>query len=151
MARTVDQERNPAMVEHCIAITGKGSPGGAALEEAIKAVAAAAAALAAAKKKGGNLFRPEAPEVRLRPIGPGERGSAGWTVLVRVPAFVSARDAREAALLAAERRPAAKAVRLVPVGAPALRGGGRPGRDRLPAGIRRTRAGPQHRARETLR
>ncbi|WP_242340402.1 MULTISPECIES: hypothetical protein [Anaeromyxobacter] len=151
MARTVEQRRNPAGVEHCIAITGKGTPGGTALEEAIEAVTRTAAVLAAAKKKGGNLFRPGAPEVRLRPAGEGDRGSGGFTVLVRVPDFVSARDAREAAHEAAERRPAAKAVRLVAVGAAALRGGGRPGRDRQPSGIRRTRSGPQHRARETLR
>lgn len=152
MARTMErQERNAAQVERCIALSGKGSPDGATIEEALGAVRATAAALSATKRKAGHLFRPGEPEVRLRAPEPGQKGGARWMVLVRVPEFVSARDARAAAAAAAERRPAARGVRLVPVGAPALRGAGRPGRDRLPGTIRRTRSGPQHRAREALR
>lgn len=154
MASTTEerQQRNAARVERCIALSGKGSPDAATLQEALDAVKAAAAALSHAKRKAGHLFRPAEPEVRLQSPQPGRRGgSARWTVLVRVPALVSARDARAAAAEAAERRPAARGVRLVPVGAPPPRGAGRPGRDRLPGTIRRTRARPQHRAREQLR
>lgn len=139
----------PVPSDRCIALSGKGAPGGSALEEAIEAVAATARALRALKRRGGHEFKPPDPEVRLRAPSPGARGGSSWTVLVRVPPFVTVRDARAAAELAARRRAVAKSIRLSPVDTSApVPGSERPGRDRMPGGIRRTRVAPQHRARD---
>ncbi len=139
----------PVASDRCIALSGKGTPGVEVLEEAIEAVRVTAGALRDLKRRGGHEFKPPEPEVRLRAPLSGARGGKGWTVLVRVPPFVTARDAREAAGKAARRRALAKDIRLSPVdtSGPAP-GSARPGRDRLPGGIRRTRVAPQHRARE---
>jgi hypothetical protein len=135
--------------ERCLALSGKGAPGSAELEEAIEAVMAAASALRAPKRRGGHEYKPPPPEVRLRAPSPGARGGAGWTVFVRVPAWVTPRVARAATAEAAERAPVAKSIRLSPVDvAERRRPAVRPGRDRQPGQIRRRRTAPQHRARE---
>jgi hypothetical protein len=135
--------------ERCLALSGKGAPGSAELEEAIEAVMRAASALRLAKRRTGHEFKPPLPEVRLRAPGPGARGGSGWTVFLRVPVWVSPRDAREAAAGAAEHAPIAKNIRLSPVSvAEGRRVPARPGRDHQPGQIRRRRTGPQHRARE---
>ena len=139
----------PVPQDRCIALSGKGAPGAEALEEAIVAIEATAAALRALKRRGGHEFKPPDPEVRLRAPPPGARGGSGWTVLVRVPPFVTARDARAAAAEAARHHPVAMDIRLSPLDASApVQGDARPGRDRMPGGIRRTRTAPQHRARD---
>jgi hypothetical protein len=148
LARTAPATHDAA--EWCIALGGKGIPAGAELAEAVKTVSAVAAALRALKRKGGHEFKPADPELRVHAPDPGHRGGANWTVLVRVPDFVSARDAREAAAATAARHRGAKGVRLValepqPERAPVPRG-----RDRQQAAIRSRRTGPQHRARESL-
>ncbi len=148
VARIAPAARDAA--ERCIALGGKGLPEGDELEEAVETVSAVAAALRALKRKGGHEFKPADPELRVHAPGRGNRGGANWTVRVRVPDFVTARDAREAAAVAADRHPGAKGIRLVPVEEKAERKPARPGRDRQQAGIRRRRTGPQHRARESL-
>lgn len=148
VARTAPAAREVA--ERCIALGGKGLPDGAELEEAVETVSAVAAALRALKRKGGHEFKPADPELRVHAPARGDRGGASWRVLVRVPSFVTARDAREAAAVQAERHPGAKGIRLVAVEPREKRAPARPGRDRLQATIRRTRTGPQHRARESL-
>jgi hypothetical protein len=135
--------------EHCIALSGKGTPRSGDLEDAIEAVALAARALHEATRRRGHEWKPGDPEVRLRRPA-GVRGGLGWTVRLAVPSFVTAREVRQAAGEAADRHEVAKNIRLVPLaeaaeaGAPAARHG----RDRQPAQIRRTRTAPQHRARE---
>ncbi|HTN54497.1 MAG TPA: hypothetical protein VML50_18960 [Anaeromyxobacter sp.] len=133
----------------CLAIWGRGTPNGAALEVAVEAVSAVAEELHAAKRRVGHEWKPPAPEVQ-RAAPAQARRATGWTVLVRVPAFVSARDVRAAAREASDRHPAAGRVHLeVLAGEPATRER-HPGRDRLPGTIRRTREGAlaQHRARD---
>src|SRR5512141_3191982 len=85
-------------VPRCLALSGKGAPGSKELERAIEAVIGAADELRAMKRRGGHEFTPPDPEVRLRAPRPGARGGTGWTVFVRVPGFVTARDARAAAV-----------------------------------------------------
>jgi len=143
------------LVAHCIALAGKGVPGSGDLEDAIEAVTRAADALHVATRRRGHEWKPGNPEVRLRRPA-GVRGGLGWTVLLAVPSFVTARDVHQAAAEAATRHDVAKNIRLAPLetaepGA-RLRNGVPAGRDRQPAGIRRTRAGaPQHRARDLIR
>src|SRR5512138_3851912 len=84
--------------EHCLALSGKGAPALSELEQAIAAVARAAEALRSPRLRGAHAFDLPAPEVRLRAPTPGARGGTGWTVFVRVPAWVGAREARAAAL-----------------------------------------------------
>lgn len=140
---------------HCIALAGKGVPGSGDLEEAIEAVTRSAEALHTTTRRRGHEWKPGYPEVRLRRPA-GVRGGLGWIVRLAVPSFVTARDVHEAAADAATHHEVAKNIRLAPLEAPQapqpgaqLRNGARAGRDRQPAGIRRTRAGaPQHRARE---
>ncbi len=132
----------------CIALAGKGVPGSADLEEAMEAVARTARALRDLTRRRAHEWKPPDPEVRIR-TPTGARGGPGWTVRVAVPAFVTARQVHEAATDAAERFDVAKNIRLVPLDvaepkAPAAR----PGRDRQPGQIRKTRGGPQHRARD---
>ena len=138
-------------VERCLALSGKGAPGAADLERAIEAVMGAAEELRSLKRRGGHEFTPPDPEVRLRAPRPGARGGAGWTVFVRVPEFVTARDARAAALEAAERLAEAKNIRLSPVDLEPHAPAPRAHRERQPSQIRRRRTGPQHRAREQRR
>ena len=92
VARTAPLAHEAA--EWCIALGGKGIPDGAELEEAVKTVSAVAAALRALKRKGGHEFKPADPELRVHAPARGHRGGVSWTVLVRVPDFVTARDAR---------------------------------------------------------
>jgi hypothetical protein len=144
--RVVRSRTEPA--ERCLALSGKGAPGAAELERAIAAVARAAAALRDPSLRGAHAFQPAEPEVRLRAPIPGARGGTGWTVFVRVPPWVGAREARTAAAAASEHAPAAKSIRLSPlVPEPAARRAA-PGRDRQPGQLRRRQTGPQHRARE---
>ena len=148
VARTAPLAHEAA--EWCIALGGKGIPDGAELEEAVQTVSAVAAALRTLKRKGGHEFKPADPELRVHAPARGHRGGVSWTVLVRVPDFVTARDAREAAAAATARHRGAKGIRLVavesqPEPTPAPRG-----RDRQQAAIRSRRTGPQHRARESL-
>lgn len=153
MARAMTSDRSirarRGSPEHCIALAGKGVPGSGDLEEAIEAVVRAARALHDATSRRGHEWKPGVPEVRLRKPA-GVRGGLGWTVRLAVPSFVTARDVREAADEAAGHHEVAKNIRLVPLldGAGAAPPAGRPGRDHQPARIRRTRTGPQHRARE---
>jgi len=135
--------------EHCIALAGKGLPGSGDLEQAIEAVARTARWLRGATRRRGHEWKPGDPGVRLRTPA-GARGGSGWTVWLAVPPFVTARDVHEATAEAAGRLGVAKNIRLAPldvtVVAPAP---GRPGRDRLPGQLRRSRSGsPQHRARD---
>ena len=138
--------RDRSAPDRCIALAGKGVPGSSVLEEAIEAVRRAARALHERTRRRGHEWKPADPEVRLRTPA-GARGAPGFTVLVRVPAFVTEREAHEAAEEAARRLPVSKNIRLSPLDTE-RRPAARPGRDRLPGTIRRTRAGPQHRARE---
>ena len=132
----------------CLALSGKGTPGGADLEEAIEAVAEAAAELRAIGRARRHEFRPGDPEVRVRPT-PAGRGGPSWTVLVRVPGWVTAAETKAAAAKAARRHAVAKSIRLSPVDPSAAAPVTAPGRDRLPGTLRRKRVGsPQHRARE---
>jgi hypothetical protein len=149
-SNTVARAGPRGAAERCIALGGKGLPGAGELEDAVETVSAVAAALRALKRKGGHEFKPPEPEVRVQAPVRGHRGGASWTVLVRVPAFVTARDARQAAAAETERRPIAKGIRLVTVEAQAQRAPVPRGRDRLQTGIRRIRNRPQHRARESL-
>lgn len=137
-----------ARPERCLALSGKGAPSPADLEEAIAAVTRAAAALRAPRLRGAHAFEPEPAEVRLRAPSPGSRGGTGWTVLVRVPAWVGAREARAAAEEAAVHAPIARSIRLSPVAIEPAPRRAAPGRDRQPGQIRRRRTAPQHRARE---
>jgi hypothetical protein len=150
MARTTGIERAaPARAgERCISMGGRGLPEGAELDEAVEIVSAVARELRALKRQGGHEFKPHEAEVRLRAPALGGRGGTAWSVFVRVPAFVTPRDAREAARAMAGRFPAAKLIRLVPVDGRAARGRAVRGRDHQPAGIRKIRNGPQHRARD---
>jgi hypothetical protein len=150
MVRTTPREiRAAALADagRCIAVGGHGVPDGAVIAEAMRMVSAVAVAVRAIKRKGGHEFKPGEPEVRLLAPARGGRGGARWTVSVRVPAFVSPRDVREAAERTSSRHPGAKAIRLVAVD-PAAVPAARPGRDRLPSHIRETRTRPQHRGRE---
>jgi hypothetical protein len=148
--RPVHASKEP--VKHCIALAGKGVPGSGDLEETIEAVTRAAESLHVATRRRGHEWKPGYPEVRLRRPA-GVRGGLGWIVRLAVPSFVTARDVHEAAADAATHHEVAKNIRLAPLEAAEpgtqLRNGARAGRDRQPAGIRRTRAGaPQHRARD---
>lgn len=136
-------------LEHCIALAGKGVPGSGALEEAIEALLRTARTLRESTRRRGHEWKPGEPEVRLR-TPTGARGGAGWTVCLAVPSFVTARDVRAATADAAEHVEAAKNIRLAPLDVgQAAAPPGRPGRDRLPGQLRRTRSGsPQHRARD---
>ena len=145
--RVVRTRGKGAAEEACLALSGKGLPGGAVLEEAIEAVADAAKQLRAIGRQRRHEFRPKDPEVRLRT--PEGRGGSSWTVLVRVPGWVTPSEARQAAAAAARRRPAAKSIRLSPLDPFAAPKAGAAGRDRLPGQLRHTRVGgPQHSARE---
>ena len=134
---------------HCIALSGKGTPGSGDLEEAIEALARAARALHDATRRRGHEWKPGDPEVRLRRPA-GVRGGVGWTVRLAVPAFVTAREVRNAAAEVAEHHEVAKNIRLVPLveTQEPRTSATRRGRDHQPAQIRRTRTAPQHRARE---
>jgi hypothetical protein len=153
MARATTSERaiqaRRAAPVHCIALAGKGVPGSGDLEEAIEAVVRAARALHEATRRRRHEWKPGDPEVRLRKPA-GIRGGLGWTVRLAVPSFVTAREVHEAVVEASGHHEVAKNIRLVPLlEAPeAGTAAGRPGRDRQPAQIRRTRTAPQHRARE---
>ena len=146
-AGRVIRSRAP-LAERCLALSGKGAPAPRDLEEAIGAVTRAAEALRDPGLRGAHAFDPPGPEVRLRAPIPGARGGTGWTVFVRVPPWVGAREARAAAAEAAERSPLAKSIRLSPVVTEPARRRSPPGRDRQPGQIRRRQTGPQHRARE---
>ncbi|HSN15283.1 MAG TPA: hypothetical protein VLT61_11665, partial [Anaeromyxobacteraceae bacterium] len=129
--RVVHASNEPAP-EVCIALAGKGVPGPADLEDAIEAVAQAASALHEATRRRGREWKPGEPEVRLRSPA-GVRGGAGWTVLIAVPGFVTARDVRGASEKAARHHEIAKNIRLVPLEIVEPRTlTSRPGRDRLP-------------------
>lgn len=134
---------------HCIALAGRGAAGSGDLEDAIRAVAHAAQALHETTRSRGHEWKPGDPEVGLRRPA-GVRGGAGWTVRLAVPSFVTERDVRRAVAEAADRHEIAKNIRLVPLDVEAREGPpGRPGRERLPGQIRRSRSGaPQHRARD---
>lgn len=140
---------NGSPPRHCIALAGKGIPGSGDLEEAIEAVARAARALHAATRRRGREWKPGDPEVRVRTPA-GVRGGMGWTVRLAVPSFVTPRDVHEASKESARHVEVAKNIRLAPleIEEPAKTTRGRPGRDHQPGTIRRTRAGPQHRARD---
>ena len=145
----VVRTRKGTVEEACLALSGKGMPAGAALEEAIEAVADAAAEVRAIGRGRRHEFRPGDPEVRVHAPAPGARGGRSWTVLVRVPGWVTAAEVRAAAAKAARRRAVAKSIRLSPVDPSAAAPVTTPGRDRLPGQLRQTRVGaPQHRARE---
>lgn len=136
----------------CLALSGKGLPAGALLEDAIEAVAHAARELRAIGRGRRHEFRPGDPEVRVRAPSAEGRGGPSWTVLVRVPGWVTAAEVRAAAAVASKRRPVAKSIRLSPVDPAGVEAAAAPGRDRLPGQLRRTRVGaPQHRARERRR
>jgi hypothetical protein len=154
MARAASRSYRPVHARkgawaHCIALAGKGVPGSGDLEEAIAAIVRAAATLHEATRRRGHEWKPGDPEVQLRRPA-GVRGGLGWTVRVAVPPFVTARDVHEAAAETAAHHEVAKNVRLVPLAVEAGTAAGRPGRDRQPAQIRRTRTAPQHRARELV-
>ncbi len=134
--------------ERCLALSGKGAPAVTELEAAIAAVRRAAGALREPGLRGAHAYEPPEPEVRLRAPTPGARGGTGWTVFVRVPAWVGPREARAAALEAAHHAPAAKSIRLSPVATEPEKRRPAPGRDKQPGQIRRRRVAPQHRARE---
>lgn len=135
-------------LERCLALSGKGAPGAGDLEEAIEAVTQAVGALADPALRGAHAFEPKAAEVRLHAPERGARGGSGWTVFVRVPSWVGAREATMAVEEAAWRSPMAKSIRLSPVVTEPVRSRSLPGRDRQPGQIRRRQTGPQHRARE---
>jgi hypothetical protein len=144
--RVVRSRREQA--QHCLALSGKGAPGRADLEAAVAAVTRAADALRDPRLRGRHAFEPAPAEVRLRAPSPGARGGTGWTVLVRVPAWVGPREAKAAATEAAGRAPLAKSIRLSPVVTEPAARRAPPGRDRQPGQLRRRRTAPQHRARE---
>jgi hypothetical protein len=132
----------------CLALWGKGPPGGEDLDEAMRAVARTALAL----RELGHARRHEeklgAPGLRVLAPAPGARGGEGWVVSLPVPGWVTLRDAQRAIRAAAERTALAKGVRLVPEAA-AAPAAVAPGRDHQPAALRKRTAGaPQHRARE---
>ena len=134
--------------EHCLALSGKGAPALGELEHAIAAVRRAAEALRDRRLRGAHAFEPPEPVVRLHAPTPGARGGSGWTVLVRVPAWVGVREARAAAEDASDHAPLAKSIRLSPVDTAPARPAAPRGRDKQPGQIRRRRVAPQHRARE---
>lgn len=136
----------PGHPGHCLALSGRGD--GAAIEEAIVAVTRAARALRSPKLRGAHAFVVGAPEVRLRAPSPGARGGPGWTVLIRVPAWVDEGAASAAVEEASRRTPLARNIRLSPLVTDPVTASAAPGRDRQPGQIRRRRVGPQHRARE---
>src|SRR5512138_2022060 len=124
-------------LQRCLALSGKGAPVAAELERALEAVMDAAEELRAMKRRGGHEFTPPDPEVRLRAPRPGARGGTGWTVFVRVPSFVTARDAREAAFEAGAHHEEAKNIRLSPVDVEPRAPASHAARDRQPGQIRR--------------
>lgn len=134
--------------EHCLALSGKGTPGSDGIAEAMEALTRAADVLRDPALRGAHAFHAEPPEVRLRAPAPGARGGAGWTVFVRVPAWVGASEVTEAVERVSRSMPAAKNIRLSPVVTEPVTPHAAPGRDRQPGQIRRRRTGPQHRARE---
>ncbi len=143
----VVRSRKQAM-EHCLALSGKGAPETARIDEAIEAVTRAAEALRSPSLRGAHALELHAPEVRLRAPSPGGRGGAGWTVLVRVPSWVGEGEATAAIEMVARHAPLAKSIRLSPVRLEPTTPMASPGRDKQPGAIRRRRVGPQHRARE---
>lgn len=134
--------------ERCLALSGKGTPGSDGIAEAMEAVSRAADALRSPALRGAHALHVDPPEVRLRAPAPGGRGGAGWTVFVRVPAWVGAGEAKEAIGRVARSLPLARNIRLSPVVTEPTIAHAAPGRDRQPGQIRRRRTGPQHRARE---
>jgi len=134
--------------ERCLALSGKGAPETARIDEAVEAVNRTVEALRSTSLRGAHPFEAHAPEVRLRAPSPGARGGAGWTVLVRVPAWVGENEATAAVETVARRLPLAKSIRLSPFLIDRAPPAAPPGRDRQPGQIRRRRLGPQHRARE---
>lgn len=137
-----------AAPERCIALSGKGIPEPADLDDGIRAVRRAARTLRELTRRRGHEWKPADPEVRVHTPA-GARGGPGWTVRVAVPPFVTARDVHAAAAGAAKRLDLAKNIRLVPLAVEPKIAEGRPGRERLPGQLRRSRAGaPQHRARD---
>jgi hypothetical protein len=86
-------------------IEGKGAPGGALLSEALAAVAGLAGALLAGTQRrgGGHAFKVRQPEVRF--VALAGSGTATWSVRLRVPAFVTARDVELAAAAVGTERP----------------------------------------------
>ncbi len=146
-AGAVGERGRHSAPERCIALGGKGAPGAAEFEDALLAIVRAAEALRVLKRRVGHEFKPADPEVRLHSPAPGARGGANWTVLVRVPPFVTARDAREAAAAVTGGLPLAKGIRLLPLAEGQVEVHSE--RGRLPGQIRGSRSGsPQHRARE---
>lgn len=132
----------------CLALWGKGSPGGEELDLAVRAVERTALALRELGHARRHEEKPGTPGLRVLAPAPGSRGGSGWVVTVPVPAWVTLRDAQRAIRAAAERTELAKGVRLVAEDATPIAVA--PGRDRQPAELRRRGAGaPQHRARET--
>ncbi|MGB8931755.1 MAG: hypothetical protein WCC48_10965 [Anaeromyxobacteraceae bacterium] len=136
--------------EHCLALSGKGTPDSAELREAMDAVTRAADALRSASLRGAHALEPQPVEVRLRAPSPGARGGSGWTVFVRVPAWVGEREALMAVSEASRHLPVARSIRLSPVVTEPTEGTSPQGRDKQPGQIRRRRVAPQHRARELL-
>jgi hypothetical protein len=144
---TQPKEPRRTSTTKALVIEGKGAPGGDLLSEALDAMAGLAEALLASKKRGGgHAFKLRQPEVRFE--APAGHGAATWSVRLRVPAFVTARDVELAAAAAGAERPLAHKAVLRTSGAPDP--AEHPGRDRQPGTIRRTRGGAvsQHRARE---
>lgn len=137
-----------ARAEHCLALSGKGAPGPGELEQAIAAIGRAVDALRNPALRGAHAFEPQPAEVRIRAPGPGARGGNGWTVLVRVPAWVGLREATMAIAEASRGSPLAKNIRLSPVVTSPAERRAPPGRDKQPGQLRRRRVAPQHRARE---
>lgn len=134
--------------EHCLALSGKGAPDAAELEKAMEAVTRAAELLRSPRLRGAHAFETGPVEVRLRAPRPGARGGSGWTVFVRVPAWVGMREATMAVEEASWHLPMAKSIRLSPVVTERVEPASPIGRDRQPGQIRQRRLGPQHRARE---
>jgi hypothetical protein len=123
-------------------------PGGGDLERATELVSRAAEALRDPSLRGAHPFKVGPAEVRLRVPGPGARGGTGWTVLVRVPAWVGESEATAAVAQVSLHSTLAKSIRLSPVLTVPVTPKSLPGRDRQPGQIRQRRTGPQHRARE---
>jgi hypothetical protein len=132
----------------CLALSGKGAPAAAVLDEAIEAVTLAAEALRDTRLRGAHPLGAAAPEVRLREPLAGARGGSGWTVLVPVPAWVGEGEAEAAVEAVSRRHPLAKNIRLSPVTTAPVKVTALPGRDHQPGQIRRRRSTPQHAARE---
>jgi hypothetical protein len=90
-----------------LAVTGSGAPTGDAFQEAIGALYGAAYTIKMARKRAGRDFKVAPLEglwwVKTGPMPPDRPEGWSWTLLIRVPDFVAAKDLRDAVKVLVKR------------------------------------------------